>query len=532
MQPSGTASQHLSVMLENSDRFLTTVEIETSRGILMDEDSRKTMNSAQSLAEFDRVDFVSLTDNPGGNPHIRPEVLGQELLSHGREVMINLSCKDYNRNSVESRLWALDSQGFSNVLALSGDYPVGGFEGQAQPVFDIDSVGLIEMMAQMNDGLLNKTLGSSSPEHRLEETNFFTGCVVSPFKKLEGELMTQYFKLALKVRTGAKFAVTQIGYDSRKASEIHRYVESNGINIPLIGSVFILTAPAGRFFNRWGVPGVCVSDNLRDIANRQAKSKDRGRLFFSELAAKQIAILKGIGYRGVYMSGRPSLDRVQKILELVDSYSQDDWREFAAEINYSQPGEFYHYEADENPGLSSTTINKDYISSRSKFAKAKSRVGVPLQYRIGKFVHDRVFSEGSSGFKLGRVIYKQIEKNKKLSDMAHLAEQASKVPMYHCRDCGDCSLPDIAYLCPESQCVKNQRNGPCGGTKAGQCEILDKECIWIRAYDRMKPFGDEVRMLQGPVVFKDGSLQNTSAWANTFLGRDHHAKKADVVDEP
>ncbi|SVD43496.1 uncharacterized protein METZ01_LOCUS396350, partial [marine metagenome] len=85
-------------MLENSDRFLTTVEIETSRGILMDEDSRKTMNSAQSLAEFDRVDFVSLTDNPGGNPHIRPEVLGQELLSHGREVMINLSCKDYNRN--------------------------------------------------------------------------------------------------------------------------------------------------------------------------------------------------------------------------------------------------------------------------------------------------------------------------------------------------------------------------------------------------------------------------------------------------
>ena len=89
-------------MLQNSDRFLTTVEIETSRGILMGIDARKMMDSAQSLAEFDRVDFVSLTDNPGGNPHIRPEVLGQELLSQGREVMINISCKDYNRNSVES----------------------------------------------------------------------------------------------------------------------------------------------------------------------------------------------------------------------------------------------------------------------------------------------------------------------------------------------------------------------------------------------------------------------------------------------
>jgi hypothetical protein len=40
----------------------------------------------------------------------------------------------------------------------------------------------------------------------------------------------------------------------------------------------------------------------------------------------------------------------------------------------------------------------------------------------------------------------------------------------------------------------------------------------------MKPFGDETKMLQGPVVFRDASLENTSAWANTFLERDHHAK--------
>jgi methylenetetrahydrofolate reductase (NADPH) len=103
-----------------------------------------------------QVDFVSLTDNPGGNPHIRPEVLGQDLLFRERDVVINMSCKDYNRNGVESRLWALGSQGFSNVLALSGDYSIGGFRGQGQPVFDIDSVGLLELMRQMNDGLPNQ----------------------------------------------------------------------------------------------------------------------------------------------------------------------------------------------------------------------------------------------------------------------------------------------------------------------------------------------------------------------------------------
>jgi len=528
LEPSSSKSLNLQGMLENSDRFLTGVEIETSRGLLMAEESRKTAELAQSLSDFEQVDFVALTDNPGGNPHIRPEVLGQDLLLSGRDVVINMSCKDYNRNGVESRLWALGSQGFSNVLALSGDYPIGGFNGQAQPVFDIDSVGLLELMSQMNDGLPNQVKGSVGREGRLERTNFFAGCVVSPFKKLEGELMTQYFKLALKVRTGAKFAITQIGYDSRKTSELHRYVTSNNINVPLIGSVFILTAPAGRFFNNWGVPGVWVSDELRDIANKQAKSKDRGRAFFSELAAKQIAILRGIGYRGAYISGRPQLKRIQVILDMVDSFGENDWKNFTKEINFKQPDEFYYYEQGDNVGLSSNELSKSYLTSKTKKARAKSKFTVPMQYRLGKFVHDRVFTEGSVGFKAGKAVYGQIVKSKKLSGVAHVVEQATKVPGYHCRDCGDCSLPDIAYLCPESQCVKSQRNGPCGGTKAGKCEILDQECIWIRAYDRLKPFGDETKMLERPVVFRDASLMNTSAWANTFLSRDHNAKQSPV----
>ena len=91
-------------------------------------------------------------------------------------------------------------------------------------MFGIDSVGLLELMRQMNDGLPNQMWGSVGREDRLEKTNFFEGCVVSPFKKLEGELMMQYFKLALKVRTGARFAITQIGYDSRKATELYQYV--------------------------------------------------------------------------------------------------------------------------------------------------------------------------------------------------------------------------------------------------------------------------------------------------------------------
>lgn len=489
----------------------------------MEEAARKESDFAKRLSEFEGVDVVALTDNPGGNPHIRPEVLGQDLLYRGREVIINVSCKDYNRNGLESRLWALGSTGFNNILALSGDYPVGGYSGQAEPVFDTDSAGLLQMISDMNAGMPVKAWRSVGREARLAETNFYPGCAVNPFKLLEGELMTQYFKLELKARTGARWAVTQIGYDARKLDELIRYTRHRKIDVPLIGSVFILTAPAARFFNRWGIPGVYVSDELLAIALKQAEAKDRGRAFFSELAAKQIAVLRGLGYRGVYLSGRPRLSRLEKVLEIERSFSKDDWKDFAAELHFPQVGEFYYFEQGENRGLSSDTVSEDYTKSLESGPRRVKRLKLPLSFRAGKFVHDHVFDHRSRGFKAGRAFYRQIEKSKRLAEIAHTVEQIAKEPLYSCQDCGDCSLPDIAYLCPESQCVKNQRNGPCGGTKAGYCEVLDKQCIWVRAYDRLKPLGQEQEMLERPIVFKDASLRGSSAWANTFLGRDHHA---------
>src|SRR5262249_58257856 len=94
-------------------------------------------------------------------------------------------------------------------------------------------------------------------------------------------------------------------------------------------------------------------------------------------------------------------------------------------------------------------------------------------------------------------------------------EHLSKRVLYDCRDCGDCSLPDIAYLCPESQCAKNQRNGPCGGTRGGRCEVDGfGDCIWLRAYERLKHDHREDRLLSHTPVVQDQSLRGTSSWAN------------------
>jgi len=95
--------------------------------------------------------------------------------------------------------------------------------------------------------------------------------------------------------------------------------------------------------------------------------------------------------------------------------------------------------------------------------------------------------------------------------------------LFDCQDFGDCSLPKIAYLCPESQCAKNQRTGPCGGTREGKCGVAD---IRARAYERLKPYGEENTIVDGPVVFNNKLQGSTNAWANIPLGRDHMGRPA------
>src|SRR5207249_9733394 len=116
---------------------------------------------------------------------------------------------------------------------------------------------------------------------------------------------------------------------------------------------------------------------------------------------------------------------------------------------------------------------------------------VTLAYRLSKFVHDAVFTPGKPLYRLGRKIYAKSRDPMQGPRSLRVLEHASKAAMFRCKDCGDCSLPDIAFLCPESQCAKNQRNGPCGGTRDGKGEGADVERIWSRAYDRLTNEGCE-----------------------------------------
>jgi methylenetetrahydrofolate reductase (NADPH) len=368
--------------------------------------------------------------------------------------------------------------------------------------------------------------GSGKQSGPMEPTQLFLGAVVNNHKRHERELMPQYFKLAKKVESGAEFIINQIGYDSRKQDELLKYMALRQLEVPVIGNVYVLSAAAARYFHAGKIPGCVVTDELLALCERQAQSGDQGRKFFLELAAKQCAIAKGLGYRGVYLGGHLKYEDYERILELSDGFAETDWKEFAKEIRFSQPGEFYFFEPDPASGLSSIDINRQYLHSKTAGALQAAKQSVSLGYKLNRSLHRLIFEEGTAGFALGRKVSEAAERaGSALQGFLHGAEQAVKIPMFGCRDCGDCSLPEIAYLCPESQCAKNQRNGPCGGTRQGKCEVGEKDCIWALAYDRLKAFGEEEAMLNRPVVIKNGQLKGTSAWANTFLKKDHHGRK-------
>ena len=525
-KPSGLSFRQL---LENGG-FPIGVEIVSTRGFPANPGDAPPIILARELLSHPRVGWLSITDNPGGNPMLPADWIAQ-FLSHDRDrVVIHMTCKDANRAGLESLAWRLAAEGLHNILALTGDYPAVGFGGKPQGVFDLDSVGLIALLKAMNDGRI--VTPRPGKTELLSPTRFYIGCAVSPFKRYERELVPQYFKLVRKIATGAEWVITQLGYDMRKYHEVKLFLQARGISgVPVIGNVYLLTKTVARLFHDRQLPGCVVTDELWELCQKYAAGPDRGKKFFAELAAKQLAVLRGLGFSAGYLGGIHKLESFEEVLRHLDSFAPEDWRQFLKEIQFSFPDEFFFFEHDPETGLSAPDkINRQYLES---LRKPRRSPYVTLGYRVSRLVHQIAFTRGKGLWNLAQKLYQRWAGKPQPPTPARLLyglEKFSKYIMYGCQDCGDCSLPDCAYVCPKRWCSKCSRNGPCGGSVDGQCELRDKECLWAIVYERLKAYGESEEMLTGPPVLYNAELAHTSSWANTYLNRDHHgtAEKRDL----
>jgi methylenetetrahydrofolate reductase (NADPH) len=470
---------------------------------------------ARQAAEGEKISALTLTDNPGGTPAMSADFMGGEIVNLGIEPLVHFTCKDKNRNQIESQLYALDRAGVRNLLVMSGDYPVSGYQGRPAPVFDLDPIHTLQLISDMNWGLEYPGIKGNV---RHQPGDFFPGAVVSPFKATEAEQMLQYYKLKKKIDAGAQFIVTQLGYDARKFHEVFLFMKLNGFNVPLVGNIYILPYGAAKMMNHNDLPGSVVTDKLLAELDRERNDPDKGVGARVLRAARMYAIMKGMGFSGVHIGGHNiKYEQVEKIIRQGEALTSQ-WNDLIRHFDYPIPDGFYYFEHDPNTGLNLETPTK------RQYRPLDAKVG--CSYGFSRLFHKLMFDPGKKLYGLMKVLSGKMA-GTKMEGIFHKLEHLTKVMLFDCKDCGDCALIDTAYLCPMSQCPKNQRNGPCGGSFEGWCEVYPgkKQCVYVRAYSRLKKHGEEAQLDHGIVPPCNWDLYQTSSWINYYQGKDHAAKK-------
>ena len=447
-----------------------------------------------------RITALSVTDNAGGHPALAPVAIGSEIQKIGLEPLIHFSLKDKNRNQIESHLFLYQRQQFRNLLILGGDFPKNTYFGQAKPVYDLDSIQTIQLVERMKAGdyrYLQKD-NTLVPPFDLQ-----CGCVVSPFKKTEAEQVWQYAKLLKKIRAGAHFIITQLGYDLKKYEELILFLKKQRIRIPVLANVFIPSPGVAKFMANGGVPGVMLAPELAETMQREGKEKRLLR------AAGMTAALRHLGFAGIHLGGNGLsfndvdfvLDQAQQFFEL----GTFDWKN----LHFPIAGCWYLYQNDGtnqplNPGTQPGSKPLHHIAHQLFFSKTS-----PLSRVFARFC---IFCDSSAAAR----------------KLLVFGERVIKEILFNCRMCGDCTLSESTYLCPQSGCPKKLINGPCGGSSGGACEVFpERLCFFVRVYQRLDRKTTLTGLADTPILPpKDWSLERASSWINYFKGNDHtgHSK--------
>ena len=492
--------------LLNRNEFTITYELVPGRG-----SGGKRLNKILQLAEEakndGRIKAFSITDNPGGHPALSPTSLGLDIQAMGISPLLHFSLKDKNRNLAESQLFECHRHSLLNLLVLGGDYPRYGFHGQAMPVFDLDSTQLLSLISRLrHHAPLEK--GAPGQVMALPPMDFFAGCVVSPFKTRESEQVWQYVKLLTKIRSGAQFVISQLGFDMKKYEELLRLVREQQLTIPLIANVFVPTLSVAKIMNKGRVPGVILPDSLLQYMQDEVKRPDHGEEARLLRAAKMVAVLRDMGYAGVHLGGNKlSFQSISFLLDQAETFigkKEELWEE----IHFPEPSTWYLY---------------DHCTP------APRKRNLPILFSVNDMTHRQIFCKDGPLFPLAAKISKTAEKHHCFRRFYIFCEHLIKKILFRCRMCGDCTLAESSYLCPQSGCPKRMINGPCGGSNNGYCEVYPEErlCFWVRAYHRgIEPECNHIHGLES-LPPKDWSLNTTSSWLNFFSGRDHCKLKGD-----
>jgi len=207
--------------------FVTMVEIVPPRGI----DCSKEIEGARLLASLG-VHAINVPDSPRASARMSAQSLCIQIQQHTSiDTILHYTCRDRNILSIQSDLLGASSIGLHNILCLTGDPPKLGNYPDATAVFDVDSIGLVNMVRRLNHGL---DIGANSIG---ASTNFTIGIAANPgVPDIEQELR----RFNYKVEAGAEYAITQPVFDLRLLEIFLERIKEH--RIPVIAGIWPLTS--------------------------------------------------------------------------------------------------------------------------------------------------------------------------------------------------------------------------------------------------------------------------------------------------
>lgn len=229
-----------------SGKFIVTSEIGPPKGI----EVKQLLEDAEFIRT--RVDAINVTDSQSSVMRLGSLVVSGLLKKHGFEPIYQLTCRDRNRLALQSDLLSAAALGIENVLILTGDHTTLGDHPEAKPVFDLDSVQLLQVVGKLMEGsdMNGNKLTGPAPK-------FCLGAVVNPGADPLGP---QIMKMEKKISAGAEFFQTQAIYDLKVFEDFLNKTKHLKVKI-IVGIVLLKSAGMARYINE-NMAGVFVPDNL------------------------------------------------------------------------------------------------------------------------------------------------------------------------------------------------------------------------------------------------------------------------------
>jgi 5,10-methylenetetrahydrofolate reductase len=248
------------------------------------------------------ADAINVTDNQGANMRISPLAAAALLVREGIEPVFQITCRDRNRMALQSDLLGAAALGIRNILALTGDHISFGDHRQAKPVFDLDSVQLLQAIASLSSG---KDL-AGRPLHGAPL--FYSGAAAAP----EAEpFEPTLFKLEKKAAAGARFFQTQAFFDLERLRLFREAVKPFGVKV--IAGIFLLKSAKMARFVTDAIPGLRVPDSIVQELENASDPLGQGVEIARRLAADARSCCDGIH---IMAMGREDL--IPEIIEAVE----------------------------------------------------------------------------------------------------------------------------------------------------------------------------------------------------------------------